>query len=413
MSVNEANLAFIGILEGSSVLLERTASFSNASVSFSNANEGEHTVTVLVCDKAENCISASFVMYLDKTAPTIDSFSISSGTTGTDGNRYVTGNSFSVTLKYSDDMGIGSVSLNSICTLSGTTYGLTSDYPNFNPTVSCDISSYSVSYTLQRYITITIYDISGNAVSATLYYYKIDETRKVSIVTFNLKAYGSLVNNWMGPQTLTSGKIAPIYSLSNTSYIDNNYMLLRDNKVMSAISFWLWTDFIQPGTNIVSTITSGTYISLESGYGGNMKTDNWYKLIEDKDTHSFTFTVRNIYGQTTSKSVTITFDFSSPTTPSLANTSGGNWVNTDVVLTASGSTDVGSGVYTYKYGAGTTTTSTSATSVTLSSEQNRYYYFRPNRALCQDTKVKKLTLLLKIFAKKAVKTTQTPNRAKG
>ncbi len=363
------------IHEGNSVIHSTTSTTGiNSSVSLASNTEGEHTLTVVVCDQAENCVYAGFVMYYDKTAPVIDNLSTSSGTIGKDGNRYITGSSFSTSTEYSDDMGIGKLEKTSTCTYSGTTYGLTSDYPNFNPSGTCDISSTSVSYTSKRSVYIRVYDFAGNYVTQYLYFYKIDTTRKITISGFSIRGYGALVDNWMGPQSLTSGDMALFYTLSNSSYINKDYMLVRDEENLGLL--WLWTDLVQSATGIVDTITSGKYFSLDDDYGGVKSVAQWYEKIEHGDSHEISFTLKNIYGQTTKVTTIITFDFTSPTTPSVSNTSSGSWTNQDVTLTPSGSTDTGSGVYTYKYGTSSSSTTTSTTGVKFTTERDSYYYFR-------------------------------------
>ena len=371
-----SGIGYIEFYEGSTYLGWAYGSVVEGVLTLASDTEGEHTITVYLYDVAGNYIICQFTLYYDKTAPEVD-FSTSAGTIGTNSGRYIVDNSISVTTTYSDDMkGIPALVLSSFCTFSSGSV-ITGTAESFSPTTTCDLSSFAIDFETEHTATIVVYDIAGNATAASFTFYKIDESRKIKITSFNILSYAATDYNWIGPRSLTSGYLAPIYTLSNAGYINNNSMALRDASVTSfgGILFIKIPYFIDG-----AKVSSGTYVKLpddSSVFSLNMTIDEWYEKVSHGATHTFTITFKNIYGQSTSKSVSVTFDFTTPTTPSVANTSGGNWTNQNVTLTPSGSTDTGSGVNLYRYGSGTSTTSSNVNgSLTLSAEQDQYYYFR-------------------------------------
>ena len=319
-----SGIGYIAVYQGTTLLKESTSNIVNGSFNLINNSEGTHYLQIYICDVAGNCLGYSDVpVWLDRTAPTITSFSTTSGTTGTDGNKYVTAD-FNPTVKYSDNSGViqgadlsGSNPYN-LCYFNSNVDQVIGALSEFTPSVTCAASSLTVSYTTQRYALLQITDFAGNTSYAYIFFYRIDTSRMITISNFSMDGYGSQSLGWMGTQDLTSGKLAANYTLGNSSYLNKNYMLLRDEQNMSTLTGWLWTDFVQSATGITDTVKSGTYFNLESGYGGNMKTANWYNLIDDGDKHEFTIKFKNIYGQITSATAYLTFDLTNPTISSFS-----------------------------------------------------------------------------------------------
>ncbi len=304
--------------EGSTTLYTSTSNISEASFNLANNNAGEHTVSIYVCDKASNCVYITVVMYYDKTAPLISEFSTTVGTTGDDGNKYVTDSSFSPTVNYSDNMNIVYLVISNICTFASDSVilGATTDYPSFTPSTTCDLSSVAVDYDNITGVALMVFDAAGNYATATINFYRIDTTRKISIDSFNISAKGSLSNNWIGTQSTTGGEVAPIYTLSNDDYISRKYMYIWTQSA-------LFLTGLRPivacsnCSNIVGTIKSGTYVSFESGYNGYYSsTSAWYAAVEDGDKDWWGMTLKNIYGQTTYVSKAVQYDLVNPTVSS-------------------------------------------------------------------------------------------------
>ena len=303
--------------EGSTVLYSSTSNISGATFNLANNNAGEHTVTMYLCDKAGNCVYGSVVMYYDKTAPVISDFSTTAGTIGDDGNRYISASSFDVNVTYSDNMNIVYVLITGICTFDDDSVILGSA-SSFNPDTTCDLSSVSVNYDVANAATLLIFDAAGNAASYTFYFYRIDTSRKISIDSFDISAKGSVVNNWIGTKETTGGEVAPIYSLSNDTYISKKYMYIWTQSTLFVVGTRAMVACANC-SNIVGTIKSGTYISFESGYNGYFSTTAaWYNAVKDGDKDWWGMTLKNIYGQTTYICKAVQYDLVTPTLSSFS-----------------------------------------------------------------------------------------------
>ena len=298
-NVTDTNLLAVGLAEDGTIIKEQSTAMSNVSVNMLSATEGYHNLQFIACDKAENCIVTDVIkVYLDSTLPVIGKFTSSSGTTGDDGEKYVTGNISGNASYYDDQFIIPLVTITNICTLSGDVYG---DLLVFTPTFSCSVATLSVSFTTKKTVSLTVYDAAGNYTSKSYSFYYIDETRKISISGFSVSGYGSLVDNWIGASGTTGGAIIPKYTITNSSYLSTiTPMQLYDSS--AGVYFTKAT-----------RITSGSSVTLEDGYGYSTTTSTWYSKHSDATTGTFQVTFKNKYGQTTTATVTVNFDLTAPT----------------------------------------------------------------------------------------------------
>ena len=280
--------------EGSTTLYTSSSNVSQASFNLANNNAGEHTVSIYVCDKASNCVYITVVMYYDKTAPVITKFSTSSGTIGDNDGRYITGDSFSASVKYSDDMGVATAV--SSCTLSGTIYGATSDYSYFTPRASCDLSSVAVDFEKLLYATLIVFDIAGNYTTSQIEFYRVDNSRKLTISYFDVRACGSFEDNYIGQEYVTGGGFAPVYSISsNSNYKSTSAGTYLDIYVGDDYGYY-YGDLYHPFS--YGYINSGNYYWFDSTYFY----DALWGMIYDFgyiEYSSATLGLKNIYGQTT------------------------------------------------------------------------------------------------------------------
>ena len=252
---------------------------------------------------------------VDEETPTLDYVWYSYDyTIGADGQNYTLGSYFDVEFEYYD--------------LNAYTYafygpdGFTYDdtYPIYQDSygyvyLSGDLSTVAVDFDTAITICLYMYDYAGNYNNYCESFYKIDTSRDITISSFGIRGNNSQVDNYIGPKSLTSGNIAPIYTLTNAGYINNNYMTLYVGTTSSSSTTSTYRFVYKTNTtNIVSTISSGTYINIASGYSGLSTTiDTWYSNIADGSTRYARIQFKNIYGRATSKTVSLVFDYTAPT----------------------------------------------------------------------------------------------------
>lgn len=269
---------------------------------------GTHNLEYYVYDYAGNWYIYYTSIIYDDVSPDFSSLTTSSGTIGKDGNRYITANTFTATADYSDENGVyyfGGIS--------GITWSSSKEtgYGDLTSSITFDITSKSISYDNKIYVYAWVRDPAGNYSYEYIYFYKIDTTRKVSIDSFKVDGYGALYYNWIGSQSTTGGKVAPVYTTSNATWIDEDYMYLYTRTVLIGL-----TPIISCSncSNIYNTITSGKYVRYEDGYSSSYSTTSaWYASLDDNSNATWRFVLRNIYGQTTTATVKVYYDLTSPT----------------------------------------------------------------------------------------------------
>ena len=277
----------------------------------------QRTATLMVQNIYGRTSFADVNIVFDYTAPIISRASLFNATTGTNGAKYIDGDTATI-LTYWKEANVDSYSITnaagSILTSSISIGNMNSTTTYKDTYLSANISSISVSYTSQTSITVTIYDKAGYSTSYTLIYYRIDTTRKLNISSFAIKAYGSTLNNYLGPKSITAGKVAPVYSLSSTTYLNTNYMELAiGDEASGPLQLNAWVD-CSSCSNITNIVTSGTYITAESGYhlDDRVTIDDWYSQFIDGETRYARLGLKNIYGQLTVKDISFVVDFVAP-----------------------------------------------------------------------------------------------------
>ena len=298
-----SGITYYQVVDGSTTMNSKSST-KPSSGQLGSATNGTHTVTLTIWDKAGNTATKNYSIVLDTVAPVITLSMTSSVTIGKNGGVYLASTSAAFNFEASDNLtGMGSSYSDQYCdrTISYGTKSATGTY-------TCDLSSYSVNFDSSRTVSFGLDDYAGNVGYGTYSFYYIDNSRKITIDVFRIIAKGALYYNWIGASSVTGGQIAPYYSLSNGSYIDTDYMFFAPDGS---------TQFISESkhTNITNIVTSGTYVTLEDGYGASKTTAQWYAgLSEGMGVYSAIFKVKNIYGQLSSSYVLggVSTDFTTP-----------------------------------------------------------------------------------------------------
>ena len=146
--------------------------------------------------------------------------SITTGTVGKNGSRYVVGNSSRFSVSYTEaTSGAYSVSMPNGCT-----HTLSLSTGTNSGTATCDITSVAINFDTDISRNITVKDYAGNSNTASVEFYKIDDSRRITISDLYIHARGSLVNNWIGSRELTQGDVAAYYTMGNSQYLDDSYL---------------------------------------------------------------------------------------------------------------------------------------------------------------------------------------------
>ncbi|MBR3890503.1 MAG: hypothetical protein IKJ30_00350, partial [Bacilli bacterium] len=259
-----------------------------------------------------------YELYYDFDTPWLDMFSINSGsyTYGDNGGYYFTGDSLELYYDIYDDS--SNLHTDTVLVSSGITYDKSDMYYygyNYYGNLYIDISGLPVDFTSEKYIYYYVFDIAGNMHLYTFYFYKIDSSRDIGISNFAVRGKSSNVDNYVGSKAITAGNVAPIYTLSNTTYLSTKYMqfyvgLTSTSSTTSTYRFV----YAYSTANITSTISSGTYINIASGYSGTSTTvDTWYSNIATGSTRYGKIMFKNIYGRVTTATVSVIFDYTAPT----------------------------------------------------------------------------------------------------
>jgi len=257
---------------------------------------------------------------LDFLRPTIQSFTVVSGTYGSlDGGqyKYVDGDSIDLQLAYIEpnyySYSLQLIGYETTCTPSPQ---LTSTTTVKYITFTCDISDVPANYMSLLTYSIILYDKAGNAsTTVPAYFYRIDETTKIEITRFIIHARGAKEINYVGKQDVTEGKIAPQFTVSNDTYLDINRMFLgiSNERNIPASENWVYCIDISYCRGVVQDITTEYYITIESGYAfdDSITIEEWYDYISEGvgyvDLHLW-----DIFGREVESCITITFDFTDP-----------------------------------------------------------------------------------------------------
>jgi hypothetical protein len=186
---------------------------------------------------------------------------------------------------------------------------------NYYGIIYINLSNVAVNFDSSLYLQCYIYDIAGNSTSWYDYFYKIDSSRDIGISNFAVRGRNSNMDNYIGSQSLTGGNVAPIYTLSNTSYLSTKYMIFYVGLISTSSTASTYRLVYKTSTaNITSTISSGTYINIASGYSGTSITvSTWYSTITEGSTRYAKIQFKNIYGRVSTSTVQVIFDYTAPT----------------------------------------------------------------------------------------------------
>ena len=333
------------------------------------------TVYVRSYDWAGNVSSSiSTIMYVDQAAPVINTMSLSGGLTGSASSSYKFFDTNSITFSTSyreenySSYTVTAAGNSTICSLSSGSLGNTTT--NRSISFTCNMTSISKSFTSLKTITLTMYDLAGNSTSKSVSFYLIDQSRKIVINSFSIKGYGSFANNYISSIFNSKGKMAPIYSVSNSTYLDMNKGALTIG------------DPTYPGDNFLNScmVASGTYVTTEHSCAFSPAEYRWwYENHSNGEQGTAQLILYNTYGQKTYATATVYFDYTAPSVTSFTLSGSGakvsGWAKSATLIPSitTNATDVYKYVIQDLYNSKTYLNSTSQSTFTGDTSVTSYY----------------------------------------
>ena len=163
-------------------------------------------------------------------------------------------------------------------------------------------------------IVITTKDVAGNVSDTRTYYVNIDKTNPTpATLKMEFNSYGS-GNNY-----------------TNNTWTNKDVYVTLNNDADDALS------------GVVSTTL--TIKKDGAAYASNVT----QTTLTETGTYTLTITTRDNAGNQATRTYTIKIDKIAPSKPTINNSSGGNWTNQPVTVTASSSDNGGSGLYRILY----------------------------------------------------------------
>ena len=259
----------------------------------------KHILTLIVIDAAGNSTEKDVDITYDVEAPTVTNTTILNGTVGVNGGIYVVGDVLTVSMTWMEPE-LYSIEFDYQETV--TTGNLNASSSSKTTIFDLDISSLSVDFENEKTANIVITDYACNETTVPIRFYKIDTSRDIVIKTFNVHPEGAVDTdpngdeypryNIIGPRSVASGIVAPIYQLADYTFLDE-----------SRGQFGV-------GGNSGNNIFDNTYVA--SGEQRNAKNiATWYSQHPEGTSLAY-LTLYNIYGRSSVRTVGIYFDYTAP-----------------------------------------------------------------------------------------------------